>query len=305
MPNVTPVPLFSRRYSILPIGVTLIAIFASVGGATSPLQEARDLYAERRYAEAEQAFADLENQYPHSPEVLLYAGKLAVKRRDWVAAIDFLERAQQLKSEDAEINFELGTTAGLYAGSLGKSLSALSQARRASKAMQHAIELDPDNLSYRQALIEFSLNAPAIAGGGPKRAHEQADAIAQIDPTQGAFAHAGIHRAAGDHTAAMLALDDLIAVAPDNYFALFRFGRCVAESGERLNEGLARLEACLKLPTPERAASHAEVWWNIATIQKQLNDRDAALSALEQAVTLAPQHQQIAADLARYRADNS
>jgi cytochrome c-type biogenesis protein CcmH/NrfG len=47
------------------------------------------------------------------------------------------------------------------------------------------------------------------------------------------------------------------------------------------------------------------VWWNIATIQKQLNDRDAALSALEQAVTLAPQHQQIAADLARYRADNS
>lgn len=305
MPNVNPVPLFSRRHFRLPVWATLVAILASVCWAASPLQEARDLYAERRYAEAEQAFATLENQYPNSPEVLLYAGKLAVKRREWVAAIDFLERARQLKPADAEISFELGTTAGLYAGSLGKSLSALAQARRASKAMLRAIELAPDNLAYRQALIEFSLNAPALAGGGHQRAHEQADAIAQIDPAQGAFAHAGIHRAAGDHTAAMLALDDLIAVAPDNYFALFRFGRCAAESGERLGEGLARLEKCLDQPAPERAASHAEVWWNIATIQKHLNDRDAALNALEQAVALAPQHQQIAADLARYRADNS
>ncbi|MDB4473561.1 tetratricopeptide repeat protein [Opitutaceae bacterium] len=305
MPNVNSV-LFPRyRRVCLPIWVSLTAMLTSVGMGASPLEEARELYAERRYAEAEQAFAELENQYPNSPEVLLYAGKLAVKRREWVTAIDFLERAQQLQPDDAEISFQLGTTAGLYAGSLGKSLSALAQARRASKAMLRAIDLNPDNLSYRQALIEFSLNAPALAGGGHKRAHDQADAIAQIDAAQGAFAHAGIHRAAGDHTAALLALDDLIAVAPNNYFALFRFGRCAAESGERLSEGLTRLEKCLTLPAPERAASHAEVWWNIATIQKHRNDRAAALSALEQAVAMAPQHQQIAADLAGYRADNS
>jgi tetratricopeptide (TPR) repeat protein len=305
MPNVNPVPFLSLRHSRLPLWVSLSVILASVGVAASPLQEARKLYDERRYAEAEQAFSQLESAYPDHPEVLLYAGKLAIKRREWTVALNFLERAQQLKPTDANISFELGTAAGLYAGSLGKSLAALSHARRASKSMSRAIELDPANLSYRQALIEFSLNAPTLAGGGHKQAHQQADAIAEIDAAQGAFAHAGIHRAAGDHTAAMLALDDLISVAPDNYFALFRFGRCAAESGERLDEGLARLEKCLSQPAPERAASHAEVWWNIATIHKQLNDRDAALSALEQAVTLAPEHRQIATDLARYRIEES
>lgn len=305
MPNVNPVPLPRYRHVCIPIWISLTAMFASVGLGASPLEEARELYNERRYAEAEQAFLDLETSFPDHPEILRYAGKLAVKRRDWEAALDYLERAHQLQPDNAETCFELGAAAGLYAGTLGNPLSALGQARRASKALLRAIELAPENLAYRQAMIEFSLNAPALAGGGHKRAREQAIAIAQIDPAQGAFAHAGIHRAAGDHTAALLALDDLIAVAPDNYFALFRFGRCAAESGERLSEGLARLEKCLTLPAPERAASHAEVWWNIATIQKHRNDRAAALSALEQAVALAPQHQQIAADLARYRADNS
>lgn len=306
MSNVNFVPFRLRRPHAATLAVLIVFLFGGTGSkAATPLDDALELFSELRYAEAEIAFESLIEKYPDHPQVLLYSGKLAAKRNDHKVALRFLEQAMQLRPNDADFCFEYGAASGFYAGTLGTSLTALTHARRASKAMLRAIELEPKNLAYRQGMIEFSLNAPALAGGGHKRAYVQAEAIAEIDAARGAFAFAGIHRAQGDHTAAMVALDALIAVSPDNYFALFNFGRCAAESGERLVEGVASLQKCLTLPAPERAAPPAEVWWNIATIQKQQNDREAAIHALEQAVALAPQHRRIAEDLARFLAEES
>ena len=209
-----------------------------------------------------------------------------------------------MQPEEARYHFEYGAAAGLFAGTLGTNFKALGYARQASKSMTRAIELDPENLNYRQGLIEFSLEAPPIAGGGSKRAHAQADAIARRDPAKGAFAHAAIYRAEGNHAAALDTLSKLIALSPENYFALFNFGRCAAESGERLEQGRTYLEKCLSLPAPDQGAPPAHVWWNIATIEKQLGNRTAAIAALEQATTLAPHDRRIAEDLALYLAED-
>jgi len=266
----------------------------------SSLRAARNLFDERRYAEAQASFENLLAAYPHHPEVLMYLGKLAAKRQDRELAVDYLARAVEFSPNDAQIQFEYAAACGLYAGTLGTNLKALGYARRASKAMRTAIDLEPDNLEYRIGFIEFSLEAPAIAGGGGNRARNQADAIAQRDPVTGAFAWAMIHRAEGDPAAALDVFDELIAVAPDNYFALFNFGRSAAESGRRLDEGLVRLQRCLELPAPDQGAPPAQVWWNIATIQKQRGDRTAAIAALEKAIALAPHDRRIARDLENY-----
>lgn len=305
MPNVSFVPSRISRYSLKVIQFLAVMLVGGGELSATPLDDAMELFAERRYAEAEEAFTQLEQEFPDHPQVLLYLGKLAAKRHDQKTSLQYLDRAMELRPNDAEMNFEYGAACGQYAATLGTSFSALSHARRASKAILRAIELDPSNLSYRQGMIGFSLNAPAIAGGGHKRAKAQADAIAKINPTQGAYAHAGIHRAQGDHGAALKSLDALIAISPDNYHALFNFGRCAAESGERLEEGLVHLQTCLTLPAPDRAAPPAEVWWKIATIKKRQNDRDAAIHALEQAVALAPTHRHIADDLKRFLAEES
>lgn len=299
-------PFRFRRFRSATLVVLAAFLWGAAGGkSATPLDEALGLFSERRFAEAEVALDALLETYPDHPQVLLYLGKLATKRQDRKVALNYFERAMRLQPDDAELHFEFGAACGIYAGSLGTSFSALTHARRASKAMLRAIELDPNNLTYRQGMIEFSLNAPSLAGGGLKSALIQAEAIAKIDQARGAFAFAGIHRAQGDHTAAMVALNELITMAPENYFARFNFGRCAAESGERLDEGLEHLQKCLTLSAPDRAAPPAEVWWNIATIRKQQNDRDAAIHALERAVALAPQHQRIAEDLARFLAEES
>lgn len=266
------------------------------------VDDARALFDDRRYAEAQGAFESLHVTFPDHPEVLMYLGKLAAKRGEREAAMNYLQRAVELSPADGQLHFEYAAACGFYAGTLGTSLKALGHARRAGQHMRRAIELEPDNLTFRQGYIDFCMQAPGIAGGGHRRAHEQAAAIAQRDAVKGAFAQATIHRAEDNHPAAMEVLAELIALAPDNYFALFNFGRCAAESGERLAEGLAHLQTCLTLPAPDQAPPPAHVWWNIATIQKHLGNRSDALLALQTANTLAPHDQRIAEDLQAYLA---
>jgi len=291
-----------HRFALVFLGATLLPVPGSTAPAASALAAAQELFEERRYAEAQPAFESLHEAYPDHPTILMYLGKLAAKRQDRKRSLDYFEQALALRPEEADYHFEYGAACGLYAGSLGTSLKALTFARRASKSMARAIELDPDNLTYRQGLIEFSLEAPALAGGGSKRAHAQADAIAQRDPAAGAFAHAAIYRAEGEHIAAMKVLAELIALAPDNYFALFNFGRCAAESGEQLEQGRSYLKTCLTLSAPDQAAPPAHVWWNLATIEKQLGNRENAIEALRNATQLAPHDDRIARDLATYTA---
>ena len=158
--------------------------------------------------------------------------------------------------------------------------------------------MDPTNLIYRQGLLEFYSSAPALVGGSMKKAYAQAEAIAALDTDQGAFAHASLHRVEGNHEAALTALAAIIERVPENYFALFQFGRCAAESGLQLPRGLEILQRCLELPAPDQAAPPAVVWWHIGKIQAQLGDHGAARTAFIQAQTLAPHEKRIAADLA-------
>ncbi len=282
----------------LALGLTLACPAGET--TTTTLESATALFDERRYAEAQGSFETLLEAYPHHPGILMYLGKLAAKRHERKLALEYLTRALEHSPDNAEIQFEQAAASGFYAGTLGTNLTALRYARQASRGLRRAIELDPDNLDFRQGFIDFSLEAPGIAGGGTKRALQEAAAISERDAVKGAFAHATIHRATGDHEAALLTLEELIKIAPTNYFALFNFGRCAAESGQRLDEGLAFLKRCLELPAPDQAPPPAHVWWNIATIQKQRADRPAAIAALREAVALAPNDRRIAEDLAHY-----
>jgi len=288
---------------LLPVLLLSLSLGGTAGvnsTAPSALDAARELFEARRYGEAQQSFETLLSAYPDHPEILIYLGKLAAKRHDREAAVGYLSRAVELAPENAEIQFEYAAACGFYASTLGATFKALRYARRASAGLRQAIELEPNNLDFRQGYLDFCLEAPGLAGGGIHRAREQAVEIAARDPVKGAFAEAVIHRASNDHAAALATLAGLIETAPENYFALFNFGRCAAESGLRLEEGLAFLQQCLALPEPGRGPAHAQVWWNIATIQKQRGDRAAAIAALEEAVALAPNDSRISHDLENY-----
>ncbi|WP_221033111.1 tetratricopeptide repeat protein [Actomonas aquatica] len=270
--------------------------------ATTDLDTACDLFNERRYAEAQPLFEAALAAEPNNTTALLHLGKLAAKRRERELAVDYLQRAVDLEPDNAEFQFEYGAACSLHAGSLGTSFGALRQAHRGRKAMERAVELAPENLIFRQGLLEFYATAPGIAGGSMRKAFEQAEAIATRDADQGAFARANLQRAEDDHAGALATLGGILERAPDNYFALYQFGRCAAESGLELERGLAALQHCLELPAPDKGAPPAYVWWRIGEIQAQRGDPSAAREAAARALELAPNDQRLArgvADIAK------
>lgn len=266
--------------------------------ARADLAEAEALYGELRYAEAQPLFEAVLAADPTSRSALLHLGKLAAKRRDRAASVDYLKQAVELDPDDAELQFEYGAACSFHADSLGTSLRAALQARRGRLAMERSVELAPDNLMFRQGLIEFYSSAPGIVGGSMSKAYAQAAAIAERDANQGAFAFANLKLVEKDYRAALDTFAQVLANAPDNYYALFQFGRTAAESGLDLAAGLTALRRCLEVPVPDKGAPPAYVWLQISRIAAQQGDPTAARIALEEACRLAPNDARLVAALA-------
>lgn len=68
--------------------------------------------------------------------------------------------------------------------------SALSYAKKAKTSLETAIKIAPDEVGVYQALMQFHIVAPSIAGGDMEEAERLADKIAMIDAIEGKFAKA-------------------------------------------------------------------------------------------------------------------
>jgi tetratricopeptide (TPR) repeat protein len=286
------------RYRSFLVHAILVTALSARSAELASLDAAEALFEGRRYAEAQPLFEAVLETEPDNTLALLHLGKLAAKRGERELAVDYLERATRIAPHDAELLFEFGAASCFYADSLGTSFKALLAVRRGREAMIKSIEMEPNNLVFRQGLLEFYAGAPAIVGGSMRKAHAQADAIAAIDPDHGNFARANLQLAERDPAAAMTTLEAMIQRAPDNYFALFQFGRCAAESGLQMERGLSFLARCLELPAPDKAAPPAQVWWRIGQIRSRQGDIAGAREAMLQAQTLAPHETRIATEIA-------
>lgn len=217
------------------------------------LSGARALYDAGRYAEATEAFARLP---PDSAMVLYYRGKLAVQRRDYARAVEYLERAVELAPRDAAVTLWLGNAHAWSASVDEKFSGRIRHGRRALAMYRRAVELDPESVPARFALMNFYRHVPALLGGGTDRAYEQAREIARRDPVAGAYARAllSLHEKKYD-----IAYDTLAILRernPPHYGANFLLGRLAVASRTHLAEGRAALQTCLRLTPGENDDPH-------------------------------------------------
>lgn len=300
----------SLRFSSTPLGIGpwALVITGLWHGlfpihARADLAPARALFAERRYAEAQELFERHALREPSAAAAHHYLGKLARHRQDLPAALTHLVRARELAPTDPAILFDYGSTACLQADTLGLSLRAATLARTGRAAMEEAVTLAPANLDYRQALLEFYSQAPGLVGGGITNAYAQAAAIRELDSRRGTFAQANLLIRDRRYDEALLLLRELRAATPDDYLVLYHLGRTLALARQAPAEALAALTRCLELPVPKNAPAHSRTHWHLGIINRQENDIPAARAAFRAALAIEPHNQQIATELARLPPD--
>lgn len=269
----------------------LTATLAAAATASPQFDTALALYQERKDAEARAAFEALARSDPKNAGVHHYLGRLASRARDFDAAVKHHEKAVALAPDNSQYHLELGGAYGSKAATaslLGKP----SLAGKARTAMEKAVQLDPRNVDARLGLMQFYMQAPGIMGGGMDKAHAQADEILRLDPARGRHAKATLYSREKNYPAAFALWEEVLAEQPDDYSARYQFGRLAAESGQRLDEGLAHLRRCIEQTPPANAPGHAPAHWRIGNILEKQNDKAAAKAAYEASLAVDPKFAQ-------------
>lgn len=283
----------SFRAALAFLGLTTLSLAAFDPVA---FNAAVDLYNQRKPLEAQQAFETLAVANPQNADIKFYLGRLALQRDDADAAVAYLQKAALLKPDDSRFHQRLGDAYGRAAQKAGM-FSKLGLAAKCKAEYDKAVELDPSNIDARFSLMGYYQQAPGIAGGSMEKAHEQAEAIKQLDASRGRAALAGLYVTEKKYAEAFAEFEAVLKTKPNDYAALFQTGRIAALSGERLEQGLAALRQCLAQPTPEGQPPYAAVHWRIGNILEKQGDQPGARAAYEEALKADPKFAQASESL--------
>ncbi len=263
-------------------------------------EDAQKHFAAKRYPEARAAFEKIVAAEPKNAAACHYLG-LAIKPRNEAAALEeslrWLARAVELAPDNAIYLADFGGTSLQLAGRT-RSISAATKGR---EAMEKAVALKPDHLDAREGLVQFYHRAPWPIGSSAKAA-VHLEEIRRRDPDRATVLSVMLKTGANEFPAAFKLCDEVLARRPDNYIALYHYGRTAALSGQNLPRGLACLQQCLKQEPPTPASpTHSNVWQRLGNLHEHLKQPAEARAAYETALKLDPGNAQASAALAKLR----
>tara|TARA_R110002167_G_scaffold26720_2_gene91842 strand:- start:2047 stop:3036 length:990 start_codon:yes stop_codon:yes gene_type:complete len=144
----------------------------------SPLENAISILKAGQTKQAIELFEKQQND----PKAMVYLAEIYMDS-DLDEAEEWIEKAIEVKSDDAEIHYVRGAIMGRQAS--GSIFSALSYAGKSVDSFTKAVELEPDSIKYRKGLMQFHTSAPSIAGGDLDIAKVQVEKIKLLDPKAG------------------------------------------------------------------------------------------------------------------------
>jgi Tfp pilus assembly protein PilF len=128
-------------------------------------------------------------------QALHQLGRDAITHGEPEKAAEYFEKAVALKPNNADYHYQLANA--YLSGTAGVGMfKGMSIARKAKAELERAVQLDPNFISARLALLEFYVVAPAMAGGSESAAMEQATEIGKRDAIDGHRAFARVYTAA-------------------------------------------------------------------------------------------------------------
>jgi tetratricopeptide (TPR) repeat protein len=173
-------------------------------------------------------------------------GREAIARGDADKAVEFFEKAVELKPREAEYHYRLAGAYGMSAMS-GSMFGALPKAKKARTSLERAVALNPDFLLARFALLEFHVSAPGIFGGSEAAALEQAAEIRKRDAIEGARAFAQIHIKSDRMQLARKEYVEMVKAHPASARAHYLFGLYLLLNEKNYKSATDELESAIRL----------------------------------------------------------
>ncbi|MFZ6874923.1 tetratricopeptide repeat protein [Undibacterium sp. Di27W] len=276
----------------------------------------------KKYAEAEKAANAKLSTDANNADALLVKADLILTEGKIDKLDDAAKYAEQCVSAHpqlSECHEMLGNVLGAKATS-GSMFAAMSYAGKIRDAFIKAVELDPKNYSARGSLLQFYLQAPAVAGGGKSKAQNLVIETAKVNSAAGNLLQASVdlsdEKISNAETAALSAIPgnveslsrmqrsalfniganymqqkkfadadrvfgELLQRYPDKYQGTYGMGRSLQEQGKH-KEAINWFE---KSQTLEASAA---VYYRLAQCLQAVNDKTKAISYFEKALSYKP-----------------
>lgn len=179
-------------------------------------------------------------------QALYQLGRDAITHGEPEKAAEYFEKAVALKPNNADYHYRLANAYGLATAGAGM-FEAMSMGRKAKAELERAVQLDPNFILARFALLEFCVSAPAIAGGSESAALEQATEIRKRDAIDGHRAFARIHTAAKKPDLARKEYVDMVKEQPASARVHYLFGVYLMLTERNYKSASDELESAVRL----------------------------------------------------------
>ncbi len=259
-----------------------LVLLAGSAFAQGTVAEATRLLDARRYDEAKSALEAIVAADQSNGDACFLLGRLLAEQfREYDGAEENLEKAVGLAPNNAEYHFTLGRIYGVQA-QRASIFSKLSYAGKVKNEFLRAVELAPENVSYRTGLINYYLMAPGIAGGSVSKAKEHAAELLTRNAYAGRVAMGQIAAYEKDYVAAEREYLAAIQADPSKSSAYNLLGYLYLTL-QRPDDAIAQFTQYAK-----RFPQDANSYDSLADGYTAKGDIDAALTNYLKALTMNP-----------------
>ena len=150
-------------------------------------EKAEKLFSQEKYAMAKPIFESILQDEPNHLKALEYLGDIEGFSKSWDKAMHYYGKLKTLNPANANYYYKYGGCLGMKAreGSKFKALGMISDIKF---NFEKAIQLNPNHIEARWALIELYLQLPGIVGGSERKADKYATELLKISPVDGCLA---------------------------------------------------------------------------------------------------------------------
>ena len=150
-------------------------------------EKAVKLFNQGKYALAKPLFEDVLAEIPNHLKTLEYLGDIEGNNKSWDKAMIYYGKLKNLNPSNANYYYKFGGCLGMKAQECNK-FKALGMINDIKSNFEKAIQLNPNHVEARWALIELYLQLPGIVGGSERKAEKYANELLKISLVDGYLA---------------------------------------------------------------------------------------------------------------------